>query len=71
MNQRMALWVFTALLTFVSGPAFAGEYFERDGVSIGGYDPVAYFVEMKPVKGLTEFHAEYQGSTFNFFSGQS
>ncbi len=66
MNQRVVLWVFTALLTFVSGPAFAGEYFERDGIAIGGYDPVAYFAEMKPVKGLTEFHAEYQGSTFYF-----
>ncbi|HJS67582.1 MAG TPA: YHS domain-containing (seleno)protein [Nitrospiraceae bacterium] len=47
-------------------PAFAGEYFEREGVAIGGYDPVAYVVEMKPAKGLPEFQAEYQGSTFSF-----
>jgi|SRR5678815_4202112 len=59
--------VITAVLLFMSiVPAFAGEYFERDGIAIGGYDPVAYFAEMKPVKGLTEFHAEYQGSTFYF-----
>jgi YHS domain-containing protein len=68
MNQRMALWVFTVLLTFVIGPAFAGEYFEKDGVAIRGHDPIAYFAEMKPVKGLPEFQAEYQGSTFYFFS---
>lgn len=66
MNQRMALWVFTALLTFVIGPVFAGEYFEKDGVAIRGYDPIAYFAEMKPVKGSPEFNAEYQGSTFYF-----
>jgi YHS domain-containing protein len=66
MNQRMALWVFTALLTFVIWPAFAGEYFEKDGVAISGYDPVAYFVDMKPVKGSPEIHAGYQGSTFHF-----
>ena len=49
-------------------PAFAGEYFERDGVAIYGYDPIAYFAEMKPVKGSAEFRAEYQGSTFHFSS---
>lgn len=57
----------TLLLAIVfATPAFAGEYFEREGVAIGGYDPVAYFVEMKPVKGLPEFHAAHQGSTFHF-----
>lgn len=56
-----------ALLLFASiVPAFAGEFFEEDGVAIRGYDPIAYFAEMKPVKGLAEFHAEYQGSTFYF-----
>ena len=68
MNQRMALWVFTVLLTFVIGAAFAGEYFEQDCVAIRGHDPIAYFAEMKPVKGLPEFQAEYQGSTFYFSS---
>jgi YHS domain-containing protein len=47
-------------------PAFAGEYFERDGVAIYGYDPIAYFSDMKPVKGSAEFRAEYQSSTFHF-----
>jgi YHS domain-containing protein len=56
-----------AFLLFTSiVPAFAGEFFEKDGVAIRGYDPIAYFEEMKPVKGLAEFHAEYQGSTSYF-----
>lgn len=57
----------TLLLAVVfATPAFAGEYFERDGVAISGYDPVAYFVDMKPVKGSPEIDAGYKGSTFHF-----
>lgn len=52
----------------IAAPVSAGEYFENDGAAIGGYDPVAYFTEMKPVKGSPEFHASYQGSTFYFAS---
>ncbi len=32
--------------------ASAGEFFERNGVAIDGYDPVAYFDEQRPVKGV-------------------
>lgn len=68
MSRKVRHTVLTmAVLLFASiVPAFAGEYFERDGVAISGYDPVAYFSEMKPVRGSPEFHAEYQGSTFYF-----
>jgi YHS domain-containing protein len=69
MNMKKLInhWILTVLLVgFFTAPALAGEYYEREGVAIGGYDPVAYFAEMKPVKGLAEFHAEYQGSTFHF-----
>ena len=31
--------------------AQAGEYFERDGVAILGYDAVAYFKSRRPVRG--------------------
>lgn len=63
---RLALTILFCVLAI--SPAFAGEYFEREGVAIGGYDPVAYFTEMKPVKGTAKFHAEHQGSTFYFSS---
>lgn len=46
----------------------AGEYFERDGLAIGGYDPVAYFTDQKPVKGSPEFQATHRNSTFQFAS---
>ena len=48
--------------------AFAGEYFERDGVALRGYDAVAYFKDNKPVPGSAEHRAEYKGSTFHFAS---
>lgn len=47
---------------------YAGEFFERNNVAIDGYDPVAYFTEMKPVMGSPEFRTDYQGSTFQFAS---
>lgn len=56
-----------ATLTFASN-AWAGEFFEKGGVALRGYDPVAYFTDNKPVKGTVEHTAEYKGSTFHFAS---
>jgi YHS domain-containing protein len=53
---------------FHATAAAAGEYFEKDGAAIRGYDPVAYFTEGKPVKGSPDYKAEYKGSTFHFGS---
>lgn len=44
----------------------AGQFFERDGLAIMGYDPVAYVTDRKAVKGSPDFAAEYGGSTFYF-----
>ena len=67
MKKLINHWILAVLLVgFFIAQALAGEYYEREGVAISGYDPVAYFAEMKPVKGLAEFHSEYQGSTFYF-----
>ena len=41
--------------------AAAGEFYEKDGAAIRGYDPVAYFTEGKPVKGSPDYKAELQG----------
>jgi YHS domain-containing protein len=59
----------TALIALsILAPAWAGEYFEKDGVALRGYDPVAYFSENKPVKGSPDHKAEYEGSAFHFTS---
>jgi YHS domain-containing protein len=46
----------------------AGEFYEKDGIAIKGYDPVAFFKENKPVMGLSEHKAEFKGSVFYFAS---
>ena len=48
--------------------AWAGDYFEKDGVALRGHDAVAYFKQGKPVKGSAEHRVEHQGSVFLFAS---
>ena len=38
------------------------------GVAVGGYDPVAYFTEKKPVPGSAEITAEHEGAIWRFAS---
>lgn len=41
---------------------------DKEGVSLQGYDPVAYFTQMKAVKGLPAYTARYNGATYWFAS---
>src|SRR4051812_31539043 len=49
-------------------PALRKKQFNLDnvGVGISGYDPVAYFMVSKPVKGNKENAAIYEGVTYYF-----
>jgi YHS domain-containing protein len=51
--------------------ASAGEFFEVNGVALGGYDPVAYFEVGKPTPGLVALNHEYLGSVFLFSSKEN
>lgn len=42
--------------------------YQKNGVAIKGYDPVAYFTEKAPVKGKAEFSFSYQDATWHFSS---
>jgi YHS domain-containing protein len=55
-------------LAAMADVAIAGEFYEKDGVALEGYDPVAYFVEGRPLPGSPELGAEYKGSAFHFSS---
>jgi YHS domain-containing protein len=37
-------------------------------VAVGGYDPVAYFTEGKPVRGRSDITFEWKGATWRFAS---
>ena len=48
---RVANFAAVLLLAASSATALAGDFYEKDGVAIKGYDPVAYFTDKKPIKG--------------------
>lgn len=65
---RFVLPLALAVASAITSVAWAGEYFEGDGVAVRGHDPVAYFKDGKPVKGSAEHHFEHKGSMFHFAS---
>ncbi|MBA3069526.1 MAG: YHS domain-containing protein [Hyphomonas sp.] len=46
-------------------PIYTGAF---DDLAVQGYDPVAYFTDGKPVKGVKDFSTTYLGATFRFAS---
>lgn len=54
------------LLLVLSNAAVAGGFYERNGVALAGYDPVAYFTAGKPVRGSPAHVAEWSGARFHF-----
>jgi YHS domain-containing protein len=74
LKKPLIALISTALLllsiTFVSTvhaakPVYSGG---RDRAAIRGYDPVSYFTQGKPVKGLKEFAFKYNGAKWLFSS---
>src|ERR671918_623226 len=65
---RVANFAAVLLLAASSATALAGDFYEKDGVAIKGYDPVAYFTDKKPIKGSPTYKAEYGRSIFHFVS---
>ena len=72
MTPRSILRVILAMsLLIASTVVSAGEYFERDGVALRGYDPVSYFTEGKPQPGVPTHSYVYKGSKFHFASADN
>ena len=66
-----AAMVLCAGLAFVPTAAAQADQIYTGWLSneaVGGYDPVAYFTEGKPVEGNEAFTTEYQGADFLFAS---
>ena len=56
-------------LLMVAPPLLAAEkVFSRGGAAIRGYDPVAYHLEQKPVKGDSAYQLEWKGYDWRFKS---
>lgn len=43
---------------------------DKDGLAIQGYDPVAFFLDGKPVKGKPEIYATRHGALYYFASAE-
>lgn len=71
MKNIMTKLTLTSALTVMALSAYAGTFYEKDGVAINGFDPVAYFTTQKATKGAAEFSSVYKGSTFRFASAKN
>lgn len=76
-SLRPAPLIASALLAFAVplAPALAAKAPVYTGlfgsVAVGGYDPVAYFTQGKPVEGSKDFTATWNGATFRFASAEN
>lgn len=65
------LLVHLALLAAIPGRAIEPVYTALfSDLAVGGYDPVSYFTEGRPVPGLEAFELEWQGATWRFASAE-
>lgn len=55
------------ILSVNQGIAQSSEIFQtKEGIAIKGYDPVAFFLEQKPVKGSDSFRLEWKSAIWLF-----
>lgn len=63
---------FTTSIIMAQQPHVRAKQFNlEDGLAIQGYDPVAYFVQHKAVKGKKEFLRKQDGVTYYFSSASN
>ncbi|MCL7940543.1 YHS domain protein [Halomonas sp. ATCH28] len=62
--------VLVASLALSLGAAADGRIFTRDGLAIGGTDPVAYFTEGRPVAGSPDYQLVWHEATWQFASAE-
>ena len=76
MNRRTALTLLTLapLALSISRPAFAQsepKIYAEGGIAIDGSDAVAYFIEGKPVPGISDHTFDWSGATWHFASAEN
>lgn len=71
-HQRRVLLGASLVLLLGTNAAWAADAPVYTGLfnrtAVGGYDPVAYFTENKPVKGSADFSLDYKGVQWRFAS---
>ena len=74
-NITLPLLVLAALIVALvgtAGPALAIDAVYNDGgTAIRGYDPVAYFIQGKPVEGRPQYTVDHNGAQWRFASAEN
>lgn len=70
---RVALACIAGTLFLTSASVRADQLINRDrsGLAIDGYDPIAYFVDGKPVKGNPALSFDVAGTRYHFASAEN
>ena len=71
---KIAATVPLLFFAFITSSAFGAEdpvFTGRGDFAINGYDTVAYHLEMKPVKGDSDFTAEWNGAVWRFKNAEN
>jgi YHS domain-containing protein len=74
MKKIFSLRSFFLVVVFVllgTQLAFSDQINVSWGVAIKGYDPVAYFIDGKPVKGSDQYSFEWNGAKWRFSTDQN
>ena len=67
--MKQILFGLAFLLSSLSARA-ADPVYAKGGLALGGFDPVAYFTDAKPVKGKAEFETTWNGARWRFASAE-
>jgi YHS domain-containing protein len=74
MRRLLAALAFALGTLVMAAPAHADQAPVHTGllsrVAVGGYDPVAYFTEGRPVRGTTQFRITHEGYEYRFASAE-
>jgi hypothetical protein len=68
LSRRAAIGLVGFLMSFPSAASAAGP--QDAGLAIKGYDPVAYFTEGHPVRGLPAFEYEWDDHVYRFATAE-
>jgi YHS domain-containing protein len=70
---RALILAFAAALFALSGPVSADEpvFHGREGIAIGGYDTVSFFIGDQPVEGSAEYAVMWKGVVWRFASARN
>jgi hypothetical protein len=75
MSSRNVRWLIVALVVAVAVGAGTAMYLQDttqdEKIAIKGYDPVAYFVEGRPVEGSPDFEYVWQDARWRFASAEN